>query len=188
MCSRIADGRSKQPWILLCVASASSASPRWRVPGRSFDLKVICVSNVFQTATLMGKQKTKQKTVKLTKFELEVMDELWRLGKASIREVQEGLPEKRRPAYTTVQTIVHRLEDKAVVRRVKKIGNAFIFEPVVTRAVAHRRLITEFLEMLGGSARPLLAHLVEMGELSLEDLKELEHIVEQEAPPARKRS
>jgi predicted transcriptional regulator len=122
----------------------------------------------------------KQKSVKLTKFELEVMEELWRLGQASVREVQEGLPEKRRPAYTTVQTIVHRLEDKGVVRRAKKIGNAFVFEAVVTRAAAHRRLITELLDMLGGSARPLLAHLLEMGELSLEDLKELEQIVQQD--------
>jgi predicted transcriptional regulator len=120
----------------------------------------------------------KQKSIKLTKFELEIMEEIWRLGKASIREVQEALPEKRRPAYTTVQTIVHRLEEKGVVRRAKKIGNAFVFEPVVTRAAAHRRLITDLIEVLGGSARPLLAHLVEMGQLSLQDLKELEHIVE----------
>ena len=121
----------------------------------------------------------KQKSIKLTRFELEIMEELWRLGQASIREVQEALPEKRRPAYTTVQTIVHRLEAKGVVRRAKKIGNAFVFEAVVTRAAAHRRLITELLEMLGGSARPLLAHLVEMGELSLEDLKDLEQIAQQ---------
>jgi len=130
----------------------------------------------------------KQKSVKLTRFELEVMEELWRLGRASVREVQEALPEKRRPAYTTVQTIVHRLEDKGVVRRARKIGNAIVFEPVVTRAAAHRRLITDLLEMLGGSARPILAHLVEMGELSLEDLKELEQIVEQEPGPARRKS
>ena len=122
----------------------------------------------------------KQKSIKLTKFELEIMDELWRLGQASIREVQEALPEKRRPAYTTVQTIIHRLEAKGVVRRAKKIGNAFVFEAVVSRTAAHRRLITDLLEMLGGSARPLLAHLVEMGELSLEDLKELEQVVQQE--------
>ena len=130
----------------------------------------------------------KRKSVKLTKFELEIMEELWRLGRASIREVQEALPEKLRPAYTTVQTIVHRLEDKGVVRRAKKIGNAFIFEPVVSRAAAYRRLITELLEMLGGSARPILAHLVEMGELSLEDLKELERTVEQESDRGGKRS
>ena len=130
----------------------------------------------------------KQKSVKLTRFELEVMEELWRLGRASVREVQEALPEKRRPAYTTVQTIVHRLEDKGVVRRARKIGNAIVFEPVVTRAAAHRRLITDLLEMLGGSARPILAHLVEMGELSLEDLKELEQIVEQEPGPGRRKS
>jgi len=130
----------------------------------------------------------KKSTIKLTRFELEIMEELWRLHQASIREVQEALPEKRRPAYTTVQTIIHRLEDKGVVRRAKKIGNAFVFEPVVTRAAAHRRLITDMLEMLGGSARPLLAHLVEMGELSLEDLKELERIVERDPDGPDKKS
>lgn len=116
----------------------------------------------------------REKTVKLTKFELEVMNALWELGAASVREIQEGLPEKKRPAYTTVQTIVYRLEEKGAVRRVKKIGNAHIFEPVVTRKAAHRRLINELLELFGGSARPLMAHLVEAGKLSLDDVRELE--------------
>jgi BlaI family penicillinase repressor len=105
---------------------------------------------------------------------MEVMGPLWELGRASVREIQELLPEKKRPAYTTVQTIVRRLEDKGAVRRVKKIGNAFIFEPLVTRQAAHSRLITELLEVFGGSARPLMSHLAETGKLSLEDLKELE--------------
>src|SRR5262245_33711992 len=95
----------------------------------------------------------RKSAVKLTKFELEVMDVLWELGRASIREVQEQLPEKRRPAYTTVQTIVRRLEQKGAVRQIKKIGNAHIFEPVVTRQAAHSRLITELLDLFGGSAR-----------------------------------
>jgi BlaI family penicillinase repressor len=116
----------------------------------------------------------KKKAIRLTKFEMEVMGPLWELGRASVREVQELLPERKRPAYTTVQTIVRRLEEKGAVRRVKKIGNAFIFEPLVTRQAAHSRLITELLEVFGGSARPLMSHLAEAGKLSLEDLKELE--------------
>ncbi|MBV9211354.1 MAG: BlaI/MecI/CopY family transcriptional regulator [Acidobacteria bacterium] len=103
------------------------------------------------------------------------MDVLWQLGRASVREIQEQLPEKRRPAYTTVQTIVRRLEEKGAVRNVRKIGNAFIFEPLVTRKAAHHRLITEVLDLFGGSARPLMAHLLEAGKLSLEDLRELEN-------------
>ena len=110
----------------------------------------------------------------LTKFELEVMHALWDIGSGSVREIQERLPEKRRPAYTTVQTIVRRLEEKGAVRRLKKIGNALIFEPVVTRKSAHHRLINELLESFGGSARPLMAHLAETGRLSLTDLKDLE--------------
>lgn len=116
----------------------------------------------------------RKKSIRLTRFELEIMHALWEIGSGSVREIQEGLPEKRRPAYTTVQTIVRRLEEKGAVRRLKKIGNAFIFEPVVTRQSAHHRLINELLESFGGSALPLMAHLAETGKLSLEDLKELE--------------
>ena len=111
---------------------------------------------------------------KLTKFELEVMQALWDIGSGSIREIQERLPEKRRPAYTTVQTIVRRLEEKGAVQRLKKIGNALIFEPMLTRKSAHHRLINDLLESFGGSARPLMAHLAETGKLSLTDLKDLE--------------
>lgn len=122
-----------------------------------------------------------KRSVKLTRFELEIMDVLWQLGRASVREIQEQLPEKRRPAYTTVQTIVRRLEEKGAVRNVRKIGNAFIFEPLVTRKAAHHRLISEVLDLFGGSARPLMAHLLEAGKLSLEDLRELENsLAEQE--------
>ncbi len=119
----------------------------------------------------------REKAIRLTKFELEVMDALWEISNGSVREIQERLPEKRRPAYTTVQTIVRRLEEKGAVRRLKKIGNAFIFEPVVTRKSAHRRLINELLELFGGSARPLMAHLAETGKLNLADLKELESML-----------
>lgn len=116
----------------------------------------------------------KKKPVKLTRFELDVMSALWDLGTASVREIQEQLPSQKRPAYTTVQTIVYRLEEKGAVRRLKKIGNAHVFEPVVTRKAAHHRLINELLDLFGGSARPLMAHLVEIGKLTLDDLKELE--------------
>ncbi|MFY9557297.1 MAG: BlaI/MecI/CopY family transcriptional regulator [Blastocatellia bacterium] len=119
----------------------------------------------------------RDKTIKLTKFELEVMHSLWEIGSGSVREIQERLPVQRRPAYTTVQTIVRRLEEKNAVRRTKKIGNAFIFEPVVTRKSAHHRLIDELLELFGGSARPLMAHLAETGKLSLEDVRELESMI-----------
>lgn len=119
----------------------------------------------------------REKTIRLTKFELEVMHTLWETGRASVREIQEQLPENRRPAYTTVQTIVRRLEEKGAVRRLKKIGNALIFEPVVTRQSAHHRLINELLESFGGSARPLIAHLAETGKLTLADLKEMEGVL-----------
>jgi predicted transcriptional regulator len=118
---------------------------------------------------------------KLTKFELEVMHALWDIGSGSVREIQERLPEKRRPAYTTVQTIVRRLEEKGAVRRLKKIGNALIFEPMVTRKSAHHRLINELLESFGGSARPLMAHLAETGKLNLTDLKDLERMLANQA-------
>lgn len=116
----------------------------------------------------------RKQEIKLTRFELEIMDALWELGSASVREIQEALPEKKRPAYTTVQTIIRRLEEKGAVRQVKKIGNAHIFEPTVTRQAAHRRLINELLDLFGGSARPLMAHLAEAGKLSLDDVRELE--------------
>lgn len=112
--------------------------------------------------------------VKLTPFELEIMSVLWELGKGSVREIMELLPETRRPAYTTVQTIVYRLEEKGALRRARKIGNAHIFEPVVSRKEAHHRLIDDLLSLFGGSPRPLMAHLLETGRLTLEDLRSLE--------------
>lgn len=117
--------------------------------------------------------------MKLTKFELEVMDALWDAGSASVREVQERLPETKRAAYTTVQTIVYRLEEKGAVRRLKKIGNAYIFAPVITRQSVHRRLINDLLDLLGGSTRPLMAHLIESGQLTLDSIRELENTLAQ---------
>jgi BlaI family transcriptional regulator, penicillinase repressor len=114
------------------------------------------------------------KKIKLSPFELEIMTVLWKLGKASVREIQELLPETRRPAYTTVQTMVYRLEEKGALQRVRKIGNAHIFEPLISRREAHHRLINDLLDLFGGSVQPLMAHLIEVGKLTLEDVRELE--------------
>ena len=111
---------------------------------------------------------------RLTKLELQIMDTLWSRGALSVREIQEGFAEADRPAYTTVQTMVYRLESKKAIRRVKKIGNAHIFEAVVSRRAAQRRLIDELLDFFGGSSQPVVAHLIESGSLTLEDVKEAE--------------
>jgi predicted transcriptional regulator len=111
---------------------------------------------------------------KLTKLELQIMEALWNQGRLSIREIQEAFPEKKRPAYTTIQTTVYRLEGKNAVRRVKKIGNAHIFEAVVTREAAQRRLIDDLLALFGGRTQPVMSHLIETGKLTLEDVKEAE--------------
>jgi len=116
-------------------------------------------------------------TTRLTRFELQLMEQFWRLGAASVREVQESLPEEDRPAYTTVQTIVYRLVDKGAVRRTKKIGNAHIFEAVITRKSAYRRLMDDVLGLFGGSAAAVMAHLVDSGKLTLRDLKEAEQML-----------
>lgn len=118
---------------------------------------------------------------KLTRLEMEVMGAVWTLSAASVREIREALPERKRPAYTTVQTIIYRLEEKGAVRRVKKVGNALIFEAAVTRKAAHRRLIDELLRVFGGSPRLLMAQLVETGQLTLEDLRDLENRLQREA-------
>ena len=111
---------------------------------------------------------------KLTKLEMRVMDALWSSGPASIREIQESFPAKERPAYTTVQTMVYRLEAKKAIRRVKKIGNAQIFEAAVTRAGAQHRLIDDLLSFFGGNSQPVMARLIETGQLTLDDVKEAE--------------
>lgn len=110
----------------------------------------------------------------LSRFELEIMDVLWRLEEASVREVCDALADKKRPAYTTVQTIVQRLEQKGAVKRTRKIGNALMFTPTVTRKSAYRRVVDDLLSLFGGSAQPVVAHLLESGKLTLEDLKSLE--------------
>ncbi len=114
---------------------------------------------------------------RLSKLELQIMEAFWTRGASSVREIQEFFPEKERPAYTTVQTIVYRLEAKKAVRRMKKIGNAHIFEPVVSRTATQRRLIDELLGFFGGRSQPVVAHLIESGKLTLEDVQEAEQLL-----------
>jgi BlaI family penicillinase repressor len=111
---------------------------------------------------------------KFTPLELGIMQALWDNGKASIREIQETFPERDRPAYTTVQTTVYRLEGKKAVSRVKKISNAHIFEAVVSRNAAQTRLIDELLGLFGGRTQPVMAHLIESGKLTMDDVRSAE--------------
>src|SRR3954462_763911 len=113
---------------------------------------------------------------RLGRLELQVLEALWAHGKASIREIQETFPEPR-PAYTTVQTTVYRLEAKGAVRRVRKISNAHIFEPVVARDVARHRMLDDILSLFGGRAQPMMAQLAEAGKLTLADVRELEKTI-----------
>ena len=110
---------------------------------------------------------------RLSKFDLRILDALWEHGKASIREIQEAFPEPR-PAYSTIQTIVYRLETKGAVRRVRKIGNADIFEPLIARDVTRLKILDEILSFFGGKAQPMMTQLAEAGKLTLEDVRELE--------------
>jgi len=109
---------------------------------------------------------------KLSKLELKIMEALWSKGPSAVREIQESFPAKRRPAYTTVQTMVYRLEAKNAVKRTRKIGNAHIFEAVISQAAAQRRVIDDLLGLFGGRAQPLMSHLIESGQLTLADVEE----------------
>jgi BlaI family transcriptional regulator, penicillinase repressor len=111
---------------------------------------------------------------KLSKLEFQIMEALWARGDSSIREIQDAFPEKRKPAYTTIQTTVYRLEAKDVVRRVRKVGNFHIFAAAISRDAAQRRLIDDLLALFGGRTQPVMAHLVQSGKLSLEDVKQAE--------------
>ena len=113
---------------------------------------------------------------KFTKLELQILEAFWASGKASIREIQEAFPEPR-PAYTTIQTTVYRLEGKGAVRRVRKISNAHIFEPTVARDVTRHGLLDEILSFFGGRAQPMMAQLAEAGKLTLDDVRELEKTI-----------
>jgi BlaI family penicillinase repressor len=116
---------------------------------------------------------------KLTKLEMQIMEALWSNGPASVREIQESFPAKDRPAYTTVQTLVYRLEAKNAIRRVKKIGNAHIFEAAVSRSGAQHRLIDELLSFFGGKSQPVMARLIETGQLTLDDIKDAEQFLKE---------
>jgi len=111
---------------------------------------------------------------KLSKLEFEIMEALWTRGESSIRDIQETFPEKRRPAYTTIQTTIYRMETKKVVNRVRKVGNFHIFATAVSRDAAQRRLIDDLLALFGGRSQPVMAHLIESGKLTLDDIKEAE--------------
>ncbi len=115
---------------------------------------------------------------RLSKLEYRIMEILWSRGDCSIREILEAFPVKKRPAYTTVQTIVYRLEEKKSVRRVKRVGNFHIFSPAISRDSAQRRLVDDLLAMFGGLSQPLMAHLIESGKLTRQDLREAEKLMQ----------
>ena len=114
---------------------------------------------------------------RLSNRETQIMEILWTRGEASIREIQEAFPVKKRPGYTTVQTMVYRMEAKGVVRRARKVGNFHIFAPAVSRDAAQRRLVDELLAMFGGRSQPVMVHMIESGKLTLEDVKEAEKML-----------
>lgn len=116
---------------------------------------------------------------RLSKLEFAIMNVLWERGECSIRDIQEVFPAKKRPAYTTVQTTVYRMEAKDVVRRVRKVGNFHIFAATVTRASAQRRLVDDLLALFGGRTQPVMAHLIESGKLTLDDVREAERVLRQ---------
>jgi predicted transcriptional regulator len=113
---------------------------------------------------------------KLSRLELRILEALWTHGKASIREIQESFPEPR-PAYTTIQTIIYRMEAKHTLRRVQKIGNADIFAPIVARDVTRKRVLDEILSFFGGRAAPMMAQLADAGKLTPDDVRELEKTI-----------
>ena len=114
---------------------------------------------------------------KLTNLEFKIMEVLWAKSECSIRDIIDALPGKRRPAYTTIQTTVYRIEGKNIVRRVKKVGNFHVFAPVISREAVQRRSIDDILALFGGRGQPVMAHLIEIGKLSLQDVKEAERLL-----------
>jgi predicted transcriptional regulator len=111
---------------------------------------------------------------RLTKIEMQIMETLWSRGECSIREIQEAFPETKRPAYTTVQTVIYRLEGKGVLKRLRKVGNFHIFAAAISRDVAQKRLIDDLLTLFGGRSQPVMARLIESGKLTMDDVKEAE--------------
>jgi predicted transcriptional regulator len=126
-------------------------------------------------------------TATLTKLELQIMDVFWTRGACSVREVQDAFPGSKKPAYTTIQTTVYRLESKKVLRIVKRISNANIFEAAITREEAHGRVIDELLALLGGATRPVMAHLVKTGRLTQADIDEAEQALRKHKSERKRR-
>ena len=116
---------------------------------------------------------------KLAQPELAVMEEFWKQGRLSIREVQEAFPEKQRPPYTSIQTIVYRLEERGLLRRIRKIGNAHIFEAVISKQEASVRFVDDLLRLFGGRAQTVMAHLVESGKLTRKDIRDAEKLIDE---------
>ena len=114
---------------------------------------------------------------KLSKLEFKIMETLWTKSECSIRDIQESFPLKKRPAYTTIQTTVYRMEAKGIVHRLKKVGNFHIFSPAISRDAAQRRLMDDLLALFGGRGQPVMTHLIESGKLTLEDVKEAERLL-----------
>jgi BlaI family transcriptional regulator, penicillinase repressor len=114
---------------------------------------------------------------KLSKLEFKIMETLWAKSECSIRDIQESFPLKNRPAYTTIQTTVYRMEAKGIVHRLKKVGNFHIFSPAISRDAAQRRLMDDLLALFGGRGQPVMTHLIESGKLSLDDVKDAERLL-----------
>ena len=114
---------------------------------------------------------------KLSQLEFKIMETLWARKECSIREVQESFPARKRPAYTTIQTTVYRMEAKGVVHRLKKVGNFHVFAPAISRESAQRRLLDDLVALFGGRGQPVMTHLIESGKLSLDDVKEAERLL-----------
>ena len=132
------------------------------------------VVNILTSVVQLEGQQIVVTTPRLTKLDLQIMETLWSRGESSIREIQEAFPENKRPAYTTIQTMVYRLEGKQVLKRVRKVGNFHIFAAVVSRDVAQKRLIDDLLALFGGRSQPVMARLIESGKLTIDDVKEAE--------------
>lgn len=114
---------------------------------------------------------------KLSNLEFQIMETLWTKNECSIREIQDSFPARKRPAYTTIQTTVYRMEVKGIVHRVKKVGNFHVFAPAISRDAAQRRLMDDMLALFGGRGQPVMTHLIESGKLSMKDVKEAEQLL-----------
>ncbi len=122
---------------------------------------------------------------KLSKLEFQIMETLWKKNECSIREIQEAFPAKRQPAYTTIQTTVYRMEAKGVVHRLRKVGNFHVFAPAISREAAQRRLIDDIVALFGGRGQPVMAHLIETGKLSLDDVKDAERLLRNQSKESK---